>query len=253
MNEDQRLFDIFLDVQRGLPRQGPGCEESTLRALSLCGELSERADLLDIGCGPGMQTATLAKAVDGNVAAVDIRREYLKQLKGRVEAAGIASQIAILAGDMKAPPFAPESFDLVWSEGAAYIMGFGKALAEWRRLLKPGGYIAVSELVWLQPDAPAELAEFFGSEYPPMTHVEANLTALRACGYDSKGHFTLPDAAWWEHYYTPLTAKLPSLRERYARDSGALGVIDMTEREIEMRRRFPDWYGYEFFVGRKTA
>lgn len=253
MNEDQRLFDIFLDVQRGLPRQGPGCEESTLRALSLCSELPEGADLLDVGCGPGMQTVALAKAVDGDVAAVDIHREYLKELKDRVEVAGIASQIAILAGDMKASPFAPERFDLIWSEGAAYIMGFEKALVEWKRLLKPGGYIAVSELVWLRPDAPTELAEFFGSEYPAMTHVEANLTTIRACGYDSEGHFTLPDAAWWEHYYTPLKAKLPSLRERYAGDSEALSIIDMTEREIEMRRRFPDWYGYEFFVGRKAA
>jgi ubiquinone/menaquinone biosynthesis C-methylase UbiE len=253
MNEDPRLFDVFLDVQRGLPRQGPGCDESTLRALSLCSELPERAQLLDVGCGPGMQTAALAKAVDGDVAAVDIHREYLNELKERAKVAGIASQIAILAGDMKASPFAPERFDLIWSEGAAYIMGFEKALAEWKRLLKPGGYIAVSELVWLQPDAPTELAAFFGSEYPAMTNVEANLRTIRACGYDLGGHFTLPDAAWWEHYYTPLQAKLPSLRERYAGDREALGIIDTTEREIEMRRRFPNWYGYEFFVGRKAA
>jgi len=253
MNEDPRLFDIFMDVQRGLPRQGPGCDKSTLQALSLCGGLPEGAILLDIGCGPGMQTVALATAVDCDVAALDIHREYLRELKDRAETAGIANRIAILAGDMQASPFAREQFDLIWSEGAAYIMGFERALVEWKRLLKPGGYIAVTELVWLRPDAPTELADFFGSEYPAMAHVEANLTTIRACGYDSKGHFTLPDTAWWEHYYTPLTAKLPSIRERYAGDSEALSVIDMTEREIEMRRRFPNWYGYEFFVGRKAA
>jgi ubiquinone/menaquinone biosynthesis C-methylase UbiE len=253
MEEDPRLFDIFLDVQRGLPRQGPGCDDGTLRALSLCGKLPDGADLLDIGCGPGMQTLALTKAVDGDVAALDIHREYLKELANRAEVAGVANRIAILAGDMNAPPFAPETFDLIWSEGAAYIMGFEKALVEWKRLLKPGGYIAVTELVWLQPNAPTELAEFFGSEYPPMASVEANLTTIRACGYDLEGHFTLPEAAWWEHYYTPLNAKLPSLRERYAGDREALGIIDTTEREIEMRRRFPDWYGYEFFVCRKAA
>jgi len=253
VNENPRLFEVFLDVQRGLPRQGPGSDESTLQALSLCRELPEGAAVLDVGCGPGMQTVALAEAIDGDVAALDIHREYLTQLESRAEVAGSAYRIAILAGDMSAPPFAPESFDLVWSEGAAYIMGFERALVEWRPLLEPGGYLAVTELVWLRPGAPTELAEYFGNEYPPMTHVEAILATLRSCGYASQGHFTLPDAAWWEHYYTPLKAKLPALRERYAGDGEAQGVIDSTEREIEMRRRFADWYGYEFFVGRKEA
>jgi ubiquinone/menaquinone biosynthesis C-methylase UbiE len=224
-----------------------------LQALSLCSELPEGADLLDIGCGRGMQTVALARAADGDVAALDVHREYLEELKDRAEVAGIAGRISILAGDMKASPFAPESFDLIWSEGAAYIMGFQRALVEWRRSLKPGGYISVTEVVWLQPDAPAELAEFFRNEYPAMTHVEADLTTFRACGYDLEGHITLPDAAWWKHYYTPLSAKLPSLRKRCAGDGGALSIIDRTERESEMRRRFADWYGYEFFVGRKAA
>ncbi len=252
MEENTRLFEVFLDVQCGLPRQGPGCDESTLKALSLCSGLPEAPAVLDIGCGPGMQTVVLAKAVGGHVTAVDIHREYLNQLKERAEAAGTAERIEILAGDMKELPLPAERFDLIWSEGAAYIMGFEKALVEWKRFLKPRGCIAVTELVWLQPDPPTEVAEFFGNEYPAMTYVETNLTTIRACGYESRGHFTLPDTAWWEHYYAPLKAKLPLLRERYAGDGEALSVIDMTEREIEMRRRFRDWYGYEFFVGRKV-
>ena len=61
MNADPRLFEVFLDVQRGLPRQGPGCDESTLRAISLCSGRPEGADLLDVGCGPGMQTVALTR------------------------------------------------------------------------------------------------------------------------------------------------------------------------------------------------
>ena len=154
------------------------------------------------------------------------------QLKERAEATGTAERIEILAGDMKELPLPAERFDLIWSEGAAYVMGVEKALVEWKRFLKPGGCIAVTELVWLHPDPPTEVADFFGNEYPAMTQVETNLTTIRACGYESRGHFTLPDTAWWEHYYTPLKAKLPLLRERYAGDSEALRVIEMTEREI---------------------
>ena len=56
-------------------------------------------------------------------------------------------------------PFADASFDLLWSEAAAYSMGFFAALAAWRRLLVDGGRLAVSELVWLDRDPPAEAFE----------------------------------------------------------------------------------------------
>ena len=118
----------------------------------------------------------------------------------------------------------------------------------WKRLLKPGGYIAVSELVWLCADPPSEVAEFFRGEYPAMTDVETNLETVRRCGYEPRGHFTLPEAGWWDDYYRPLKAKLPTLYKKYAGDEDALQVIESTAREIDMRHRFRDYYGYEFFI-----
>lgn len=250
-DDNQRLFEVFLDVQRGLPRQGPGSEESTLKALALCTGLPERLAILDIGSGPGMQTMALAKALaNGHVTAIDINREYLDELKARAQTAKVADHIDILAADMNELPFATPSFDLIWAEGSAYIMGFEKALVAWKRFLKFGGCIAVSELVWLRPDPPTEVAEFFDHEYPAMTSIEPLVAMVRASGYDLLGHFTLPDADWWAFYYTPLEAKLPSLLDTYAGDEDALQLIESTQREIDMRRRFGNWYGYAFLVGR---
>ena len=62
MTDNDRLMEIMLDVHSGLPRQGPGDDESTLRALSLCTELPMRPSVLDVGCGPGMQTIALARS-----------------------------------------------------------------------------------------------------------------------------------------------------------------------------------------------
>ena len=162
------------------------------------------------------------------------------------------SNVKIVAADMRKLPFPPESFDVVWSEGAAYIMGIEKALANWKQVLKPNGSIAVSELVWLHPDPPIEVHEFFTDEYPAMTDTVTIMNTFRDCGYDLLGHFTLPDVAWWQHYYAPLEAKLPLLSDRYAGDEAALSVIEMTRREIDIRRRFGAWYGYEFFVGTQS-
>jgi ubiquinone/menaquinone biosynthesis C-methylase UbiE len=251
--ENHRLFEIFWDVQRGLPRQGPGSDESTLKALALCTGLPEQLALLDIGCGPGMQTVALAKALAGShITAVDIHREYLDELKERAKAARVAECIHILAGDMQTLPFPPQHFDLIWAEGAAYIMGFEEALVAWKRFLKAEGYIAVSELVWLRSSPPTEVAEFFGREYPAMTDIETIMATIRTSGYEPRGHFTLPDAAWWESYYTPLEAKLPSLYNKYAADEKALSMIEIAKREIDLRRRFGSWYGYEFFVGQRV-
>jgi ubiquinone/menaquinone biosynthesis C-methylase UbiE len=253
MSEHRRLFDVFLDVQRGLPRQGPGCRESTLQALALCGALPEQPAVLDIGCGPGVQSVVLAAACEGHVTAVDNNEYYLSQLKERAEVTGVADRIEVVNADMNALPFGPGGFDLVWSEAAAYIMGIEAALLAWKRLLEPGGFVAFSELVWLRNDPPREVAEFFGSEYPPMTDVATNAETVRRCGYELAGHFTLPDSAWWDDYYTPLEAKLPALFGKYAEDAEALVVVEAAEREIEMRRRFGDSYGYEFFVGRLST
>ncbi|WP_421706527.1 class I SAM-dependent methyltransferase [Algihabitans sp.] len=253
MDEEARLFEVFLEVQRGLPRQGPGAAQSTLEALALCRGLPDRPAVLDVGCGPGLQTLVLADALDGQITAVDLLQEYLDSLIRRAAAAGLAERLEVLAGDMAQLPFPDRSFDLIWAEGSAYIMGFEAAFRTWRRLLKPGGCLAVTELTWLRPDPPDEALAFFREEYPAMTTLEANLTSVKACGYELLGQFTLPDAAWWDDYYTPLAAKLPQLKQRYADDPAALEVVATTEREIEVRRRFWDSYGYVFFVARNPG
>ena len=254
MNDAARLFDVFMEAQRGLPRQGPGDDRSTREALALCGAFPERPMVLDIGCGPGMQTVALAEALpDAVVVAVDIHQEYLEILRRRASTAGVSERTHTVRGDMTALPVARESADLIWSEGAAYVMGVAAALAAWKLLLRPGGRLAYTELVWLRPDPPAEAAAFFADEYPAMGDMAGNLEALRTAGYEPLGHFILPDAAWWDHYYTPLESKLPALSARYAPDKAALGVVDATKREIGMRRRFPSCYGYAFFVGRKPV
>jgi len=61
---DPRLLEVFFDVQRGLPRQGVGDSESTRKALALCSQLPDKPVVLDIGCGPGMQTIVLAGCDD---------------------------------------------------------------------------------------------------------------------------------------------------------------------------------------------
>jgi SAM-dependent methyltransferase len=250
MADIEHLPDVFFELHRDLPREGPGDDESTLRALAMCTELPAKPDVLDVGCGPGMQTLALARVTGGIVTAVDMHEPFLDQLREGAEAAGVRERIHVMRGDMTDLPFGPDSFDLVWSEGAAYIMGITEAFTAWRRFLRPGGYIVVSELTWLVPDPPAEVYDLFTAQYAGIRDVAGNLERIGEAGYDVVGHFTLPDESWWTHYQTPLDARIPALLEKYAGDEAALAVINESVEEHRIRRQYPETYGYEFYVAR---
>ena len=248
MDTNPRLMEVFSEVQRGLPRQGPGSKESTLKAFELCSEIPDNPIVLDIGCGPGMQTMALAEVCSGRIIAVDTCDEYLEKLRQRVRQTNIADRVEVRNADMAALDLPDQSVDLIWCEGAVYIMGVSAALGSWRHLLRDKGYLAFTELVWLEDNPAESVAEFWRQEYPLMMNTTAIKETIGGFGYELIGDFTLPDSAWWADYYAPLEAKLPSLRQKYETDEEAMSVIASTEAEIDMRRRFGPSYGYQFFV-----
>lgn len=244
-------MELFYEMFQDLPRGGPGSNECTKKAFQMLSALPENPRVLDIGCGPGMQTLELARVCKCNIIGLDNHQPFLDKLEANAIKLNLANRIQIVNGDMFNLDFEHASFDVIWSEGAIYIVGFENGLKSWCDLLKPGGYIAVSELSWLRANPPAEPVKFFKSEYPDMRSIEENLTIIKDCGYLLIGHFTLPERAWWDDYYTPLEARIQILRKNHATNPEAQAMYDDTETEIEMYRKFSKWYGYEFYIIQK--
>ncbi len=249
MGLDEDIMNIFWEIHYGLPREAPGDVEATVRALRLMRDLPATPHILDLGCGPGGQTITLARNSDALITAVDTRQEFLDELCRRAAQAGVSERIHPVQASMMDLHF-DESFDAIWSEGAIYIMGFEQGLRAWRSLLKPGGYIAVTELSWLKPDPPQEVRDFWGEGYPGMESIEGNLQRIQAAGCTLIDHFTLPESAWWEPYYNPMAARVAELRGKYRGDPAAQQALDTELTEIEMYRKYSAWYGYVFYVVR---
>ncbi|MFC1731011.1 class I SAM-dependent methyltransferase [candidate division KSB1 bacterium] len=113
-----KLTEVFLEIHSGNHREGPGDNESTKRALSLIGKLPHEPIVLDIGCGPGMQTLILAKETNGRIIAIDTFEPYLKDLRNRSKKAGLDSRITAQNMSMFDINFIENAFDLIWSEGA---------------------------------------------------------------------------------------------------------------------------------------
>ena len=148
-------------------------------------------------------------------------------------------------------PFREESIDLIWAEGSAFIMGFQEALQYWKRFLKPHGYMAFSDCVWFTGTPTDECREYFREKYPAMMHEQDVTTLIGEAGYRVLGTLRLPDAAWWDHYYTPLSRKLEILSQQYKDDQEVQALLDSFVQEIQIFRDHSREYGYSFFIIRK--
>lgn len=241
---------LFFEMFSGLPRQGPGDTESTLRALALVPGIGAKTRVLDVGCGTGSQTCVLAANSRAHIVAVDTHAPFIDILNREAQETGIADRIEARVGDMRQLAFPSNSFDLIWCEGAIYIMGLAAALRDWRRLLVPCGYIAVTEACWMKPDPPPECAAFWAQEYPAIGDVSSLLTVVAECGYKPVGHFALPPSSWWDDYYRPLQQNVTRFRERHRQEPDAQELADQVQREIDIWHAYSDFYSYEFIVMR---
>lgn len=247
------MMNWLIALHAGLPRLGPGSDAATRRALADCVGLPAVPEILDIGCGTGAASFVLAEATAGQITAVDQVPAFLADLRTRAQARGLAERIQPLVADMHALPFRSAAFDLIWSEGAIYIMGFDAGLAHWRSLLRPRGWLVVSELSWLTDHPPAVMRDYWCEGYPAMRGVADNLAAARALDWDTVGHLTLPARAWTIDYYGPLQERLPTFRAAHADDPEAQAVADMTEQEIALMSNAAGICGYVFYVLRRIG
>ena len=242
------ISEFMYELFSGMPRQGPGSNECTRKAYKLLPNLPPQPNILDVGCGSGMQTLELARISEGQITALDNYQPFLDDMKRRAEAEGLDNKIKTVNGSMFELPFAKGTFDLIWSEGAVFIIGFEKGLQEWKPLIKRGGYLVVSELTWIKTDMPDEIHTYLEGEYPEIKNIAENMEITRKAGYDEVGSFILPESGWWDDFYKPLQRRINLLRHKYAENREALAVLDASKQEIDMYKKYSLYYGYVFYL-----
>lgn len=248
MNELELITDLHIRQKR----QGPGGERETALAIEIAG-LAGREGLLiaDLGCGTGASALELARRLRANVIAVDRSEDFIGVLSERAQAAGVDALIEARTGSIDSLAFSDSSLDAIWSEGAIYNIGFETGVRQWRRFLKPGGILAVSELTWLTETRPEEIHSYWNREYPHIDTASGKISVLESNGYSPLGYFVLPRNCWSENYFRPLEAAFEPFLERHQNSPAARSVVEAERAEIRLSEIYADYVGYGFYIAQK--
>ena len=245
---DEQFWKYFNELFESIPRQGPGLNTMTAKAVGFLPRLRADQRILDIGCGSGVQTLELARRTDAKIVATDLHAPYFETLNRNATKEGLADRIMTQVADMGDLPFEDASFDVVWAEGSIFIIGFDKGLALWRRLVKPSGYLVVSDLTWYDDNPPEDVRNFCLIDPNEDISVEKRRQSIADAGYELLEEFRLPQEGWWNTYYLPLIEQLGPFEKRHQGNEEALSVAKRSRYEVELYKRYPEFFSYTFFI-----
>jgi ubiquinone/menaquinone biosynthesis C-methylase UbiE len=201
----------------------------TRRAFEILPRL-EKPCILDIGCGTGVPTMELARLSDGQIIGIDTDQSRLDAFAKKIDKAGLTKKIKVIQCSMLNMEFPDESFDIIWAEGAMWITGFERCLREWRRFIKPHGFLVAHD----------EIGE-----------INKKQKLIAESGYTLLDKFILPQNVWWKEYYGPLEQQIRELRMKYHDDPRALRMLDREQNEVKEFKRNPRYHGSVFFIMQK--
>lgn len=244
-------FELICEYFAGVERQGPGSTETTLKALSFIDNLNENSKIADIGCGAGTPSLVLANHAPGTITAIDLFPRFIEILNDRAAKQNLSHKISGRVGTMDALEFLEEELDLIWSEGAIYNIGFEHGLNYWKKFLKNGAYIAVSEASWFTNERPAEINDFWLNAYPGIDTIPNKLAQMQNAGYVPVACFIIPENCWIQNFYELQVQAQIEFLKKYPDNTTAAELVANEIREAELYYRFKDYYGYVFYIGRK--
>jgi SAM-dependent methyltransferase len=189
--------------------------------------------------------------LDAQITAVDFIQDFLDLLEGSAENLGLSEKVTTLCRSMDNLPFADEEYDVIWSEGAIYNLGFERGVKEWRRHLKAGGVLAVSEITWITSSRPRELQEYWEREYPEIDVASARIGILEKHGYAPLGYFVLPEHCWLDNYFRPMQDRFEDFLDRNNHSAEARALVEAEKREIELYEKYKAYYSYGFYIARR--
>jgi arsenite methyltransferase len=155
----------------------PGGEEVTRRALEMV-TLVPRDRLLDIASGSGASALLAAREYEARVTGIDYSEHAVLGARAAAKARRLDYRVRFAQGDAEALPLPNDSFDAVLCEcSLCTFPDKPGAIAEMLRVLRPGGRVAISDVVVDLERLPSQLSG-------PMETIACVGSALTRAGYE---------------------------------------------------------------------
>ena len=98
--KEPSFIDLLLDAHINLDRQGPGSIETTERALSFIEGLTEQSKIVDLGCGSGGGTLTIARNMPCAITGLDIFPQFIDAFSWNMNRKGLSDRVKGIVGDI---------------------------------------------------------------------------------------------------------------------------------------------------------
>ena len=191
----------------------------------------DKPRILDVGCGSGVPTLELARLSQGEVIGIDIDQPALDKFARKIKEVGLIDQVQAVNCSMFDMDFADESFDIIWSEGSIFVIGFERGLRQWKPFLKPDGFMVIHD---------------------EKGNVKEKLEQISNCSYELLGYFILSEDLWWTEYFAPLEKLIGESRTRYTDQPNILEELQQTQGELDMFKKNPEHNSSACFVIKKN-
>ena len=253
--EPEKISYFEFQAEIGLTKHIGGAK-ATDELVKSC-HIAKDSYILEIGCGVGLTPVYLAKKYGCRIMAVDLSKQMIEKAKKRAEEKNVSDKIEFKVADAQKLPFKDNTFDAVILESVmAFIPDKKKAMKEFMRVAKKGGYIGFTEVAWVEKppaDMEKKMNDFAGSKLLSPAEwkqvlVDAGLSDIVAKTYK----LNMMDEAWDELRRWDIAEYL---KVQYRAWSGLITkpsyrrfVMDALKLPLSVIK----YWGYGIYAGKKS-
>jgi ubiquinone/menaquinone biosynthesis C-methylase UbiE len=191
----------------------------------------EKPNILDLGCGTGVQTLEIASITNGNILAVDTDKDCLEWFESKIKKLKLGKRIKIINNSVLNVAFQENSYDIIIAEGLFNVIGFGKALTRFSKLLKVNGYFMIHDDA-LNRDKKTKLFE------------DHQFELVKS--------FMLDESVWWDQYYDCMEKAIVDFGKRDDIDKKSYKLLKEVQSEIDWYKEDPSEFRSIYYILRKT-